>query len=396
METLRRQCEIKLKDISLKYVRQAYNEIDWNERLIGIKGSRGVGKTTLICQRILLAFPDRSKALYVSLDNLWFANRSIVDLADLAYRAGITHLFLDEVHKYRGWQQQIKNIYDIYGSIHIVFTGSSLLEIDYAIADLSRRCAEYELHSLSFREYLCLKGHDLPTLTLPEILYDHTAIASRIAAEVDVLKLFNKYLCFGSYPFFLTSSEKSLPIKVANTITAVIENDIPAVEDVEYVTLMRCKQMLGILASQSPSPINIHATASLMDITSRQLLKILLLLERARILRLLYYKTEKDSKSLRKPQKVLFGNTSILYALENPDKGKVRETFMASMLGGRHKIGYPIKGDLAVDNRYLFEIGGKGKNFSQIPDIPDSFLALDDIAVGYGNKIPLWLFGFLE
>lgn len=395
MDTLRQQFEIKLKSISLKYVREAYDEIDWKDRLIGILGARGVGKTTLICQRILQAFPDRSKTLYVSLDNIWFGNHTLVELAHQAYSQGVTHLFLDEVHKYPGWQQQIKNIYDIYGSLNIVFTGSSLIEIESAIADLSRRCTSYDLYPLSFREYLRLKGHDFPAITLTDILYDHVRLSSTIAAQIDVLRLFKKYLSHGNYPFFLDTSDKSFLIKVANTVTAVIENDIPAVENVEYITLVRCKQALGILASQSPSPVNVSAMSTLMGITSSQLLKILILLERARILKLLYYKTEKDSKSLRKPQKILFGNTSILYALENPDMGKIRETFVASMLSPGYRIGYPKKGDLLVENRYVFEIGGHGKKFSQIADIPDSFLVLDGMESGYGNKIPMWLFGFL-
>ena len=313
----------------------------------------------------------------------------------MAYRKGITHLFLDEVHKFRGCQQQIKNIYDIYGSLNIVFTGSSLLEIDNAIADLSRRCVVYDMHTLSFREYLNFRGYEFPVVTLSEILYDHIGIAKQISSQVNILRMFDKYLSYGNYPFFINTSEKSNLIKVANTITAVIENDIPAVENVEYPTLMRCKQVLGILASQTPSPVNISATASLMDVTGTQLLKILLMLDKSKILRLLYYKTEKDSGSLRKPQKILFGNTSLLYALENPDKGKIRETFLAAALAPKHRLGYPRSGDLMVENRYLFEVGGVHKKFTQIADIPDSFLAMDGIETGFGNKIPLWLFGFL-
>lgn len=395
MDTLRQQSEIKLKEVSTKIIRDIYHQIDWNERLIGIKGPRGVGKTTLLCQRILLAFPDCSKALYVSLDNIWFGNHTLVELADMAYQKGIDCLLLDEVHKYRDWAREIKNIYDIYGSLKIIFTGSSLLEIDNAIADFSRRCATYEMPILSFREYLNFQGYEFTALSLNEIIYNHMKFSATISSQINVLKLFRKYLSFGNYPFFLTSSEKSILMKVGNIVSAVIENDIPAVEDVEYSTLMKCKRMLGILASQSPSRVNITSLSMLMGVTSSQVLKILMLLDRAALLRLLYYKSDKDAKSLRKPQKILFGNTSMIYALENPDIGKIRETFLASMLSPDHRLGYPRNGDLLVENRYLFEVGGANKKFSQIADIPDSFLALDDIESGFGNKIPLWLFGFL-
>lgn len=395
MQILKRQYELLLRQISLKFIRPIYNSIDWNERLVCIKGARGVGKTTLMGQRILLAFPDRHKALYVSLDNIWFGSHNLIELADFAIENGITHLFLDEVHKMKGWQQQIKNIYDIYGALSVVFSGSSLLEIDNGVADLSRRCMVYEMEGLSLREYLLLQGFDFPTVTLQDILYDHISLATRIREGIDIMRYFHKYLRYGYYPFFTNSTENAYLVKTINIMNAVIENDIPTVENVEYLTLQRCKQLLAILASQSPSPVNIKSTCDLMGVTHNQLLKILNLLDRARILRLLYYKEEKERKSLQKPQKVLFNNTSMIYALDDANIGKMRETFMASMLSVRHNVGYPKRGDLLIDRRYLFEVGGANKKFTQIADIPDSFLAVDDVAVGFGNKIPLWLFGFL-
>ncbi|MCH5217423.1 MAG: ATP-binding protein [Muribaculaceae bacterium] len=396
MNILRRQFEIVLKQVSLKHVREIYNEIDWNERLICIKGARGVGKTTLMCQRILQVFPDRSKVLYVALDNIWFGNHTLVDLADMSYKMGVTHLFLDEVHKMKGWQQQIKNIYDIYGELNIVFTGSSLLEIDNGVADLSRRCAVYTMQGLSFREYLAFKGFEFSAVSLQDILYNHISLANKINERIDVLKLFRKYVRYGAYPFYLSTTENGYLGKVSQIINTVIENDIPAVENVEYITLQRCKQVLSILASQSPSPVNVKSTAEMMGVTHSQFLKILDLLDRAQILRLLYYKDPKERKSLQKPQKILFNNTSLMFALEDANVGKMRETFLASMLGREYKLGYPLKGDLMVEGRYLIEVGGSNKKFTQIADVPDSFLAVDDVAVGFGNKIPIWLFGFVK
>lgn len=395
MEILKRQYETLLKYVSTKYIRNLYQQIAWNSRLIGIKGARGVGKTTLMLQRIKLAFPDTSKALYASLDNMWFASKTIIDLAEAAHTEGITHLFLDEVHRMPGWERQIKNVYDMYPDISVVFTGSSLLEIDHSIADLSRRCLVYSLPGLSFREYLEFEGYERPMLTLDQVLHDHMRLAVEMKGDLDILKLFRRYLMRGYYPFYTTDTEASYLTRVNNIITSVIDYDIPAVENVEYTTLIKAKQMLTIMASQTPSPLNATALAKVMEVSKNHVIKLLSLLDRAQIVRLLYYKTDRNPKSMAKPQKVLINNPSIINALGYADKGKERESFLAAMVSVGHEIGYPKNGDLMVDNRYLFEVGGDGKGFSQIRDIPDSFVAADDIEFGIGNKIPLWIFGFL-
>lgn len=395
METLKRQYKALLKHIQTDCVRNLYNEISWNTRLIGIKGARGVGKTTMMLQRIKLAAPDTSTALYVSLDDIWFASHSLMDLAEHAETEGITHLFIDEVHRLPGWERQIKNIYDFHPEINVVFTGSSLLEIDHSVADLSRRCLMYSLPGLSFREYLEFEGMRYEPLALSEILYDHNNLASAISGRCDVLKLFAKYLRHGFYPFYKTETETDYLIRVNNMIASVIDYDIPAVDNVEYATLVKAKQLLGVMAAQTPSQLNASQTARMMDVTNNQLIKILSLLERSQILRLLYYKAERNPKSMVKPQKVLIDNPSLLYAIGYADKGKVRESFFAAMMARGHEVAYPKNGDLMVDGRYLFEVGGAKKGFSQIKDIPDSFVVADDLEIGLGNRIPLWLFGFL-
>lgn len=350
----------------------------------------------MLLQRIKMAFPDPSKALYVSLDNIWFGNHNLLELADMAVADGITHLFIDEVHRLPGWERQIKNLYDSYPELSVVFTGSSLLVIDNSIADLSRRCLMYALDGLSFREYLAFEGYVFEPVGLQDILYQHNELSSQIRSECnDILKHFSKYLRHGYYPFYTSESEQNYLTRVDNMISAVIDYDIPAVEDVEYATLIKAKQLLTVMASESPSPINARRTAEMMDIGTNQLIKILSFLDRSHILRLLYYKAGRDPKSMVKPQKVLLNNPSLLFALGYADKGKVRESFFASMLANAHKVAYPKNGDLIVDNRYLFEIGGASKGFEQIKDIPDSFVVADDIEFGIGNKIPLWLFGFL-
>jgi hypothetical protein len=395
MITLKRQYVQLLKYISVAHIRELYHQISWDARLVGIKGARGVGKTTMMLQRIKLAFEDTSKALYVTLDDVWFAGHTLLDLAQLAREDGITHLFIDEVHRLPGWQRQIKNIYDFYPEMHVVFTGSSLLELDQSVADLSRRCLMYSLPGLSFREYLGFQGIERSKVDLSDILYHHDSIAPDCAKDIDVLAHFRKYLRHGFYPFYTTESEANYLVRVRNMIASVIDYDIPAVEKVEYATLLKAKQLLTVMASQTPSPLNAVATARMMEITPNQLVKILSLLERSQILRLLYYKAERNPRSMAKPQKVLLDNPSLLYALGYADLGKIRESFLASMMAHDHEVAYPKDGDLMVDGRYLFEVGGAGKGFQQIKDLPDSFVAADDIAFGFGNKIPLWLFGFL-
>ncbi len=395
MNTLKRQYNLLLKHVSTQHVRQIYNEISWNTRLIGIKGARGVGKTTLMLQRICLAFDNPEKALYVSLDDIWFSSHTLPQLAEQAVAEGITHLFIDEVHRLPGWERQIKNVYDFYPMLNIVFTGSSLLEIDHSIADLSRRCLMYSLPGLSFREYLGFECHDFDKLSLSDILYNHTEIVGRLNSEGTMVKQFAKYLRHGFYPFYKTENETDYLVRVNNMIASVIDYDIPAVENLEYATLIKAKQLLSIFASHSPSPLNAKLTAEMLEVSKNQLIKILSLLDRSQILRLLYYKAERNPKSMVKPQKVLINNASILYALGYADKGKVRESFLASMMAKDHEIAYPLHGDLLVDNRYIFEVGGAKKSFSQIRDLPDSFVVADDIEIGVGNKIPLWLFGFI-
>ncbi|MBD5281660.1 MAG: AAA family ATPase [Bacteroides sp.] len=395
MDTLKRLYLRLLRLTSTEIIRDLYHTISWNARLIGIKGARGVGKTTMMLQRIKLAFPDPKKALYVSLDDVWFASHSLIDLAEMASKQEITHLFIDEVHRLPQWERQIKNLYDFFPDIHVVFTGSSLLEIDHSVADLSRRALIYTLPGLSFRQYLEFQGKRFERIELTDILHNHLTLASGISQEINVLPEFRKYLKHGFYPFYTTETETDYLIRVNNMISSVIDNDIPTVEKIEYATLLKAKHLLTIIATQTPSPLNAKRTSEMLDVSTNQLIKILSLLERSQILRLLYYKSERNPNSMAKPQKVLFNNSSLLYALGYADTGKVRETFFAAMMAENHDIAYPKAGDLIVDNRYLFEVGGARKSFDQIKDIPDSFIAADELDCGIGNKIPLWLFGFL-
>lgn len=397
METLFLAYNRRLEETECKFLRYLYSHIEWDERLIGIKGARGVGKTTMLLQHIKLTFPDRTKAFYVSLDNIWFSTHTLMELTEYLYTHGVTHLFLDEVHRYGNWIQQIKNIYDSYPKLHIVFTGSSLLEIDHAEADLSRRIRMYHLQGLSFREYLAINGiADLPAITFDGILIQHQQISSEIAAKLKVIPYFEQYTKMGYYPFHLeVSSAESYYERVQQVIATIIENDIPAVENIEYETLQKAKRLLVLLAQTAPFTLNISSLCDALSTTRNQLIRLLSLLHRSALLRLLY-SDGKGLKSLGKPQKILFNNPNLMQALVSAaDIGTVRESLFAAMMAHSHTIQYPQQGDLLVDNKYLFEIGGKNKGYSQIKDIPYSYVVADELEIGFGNKIPLWLFGLL-
>lgn len=383
---------------NLKYTNQRYlyEKIDWNERLIGIKGARGVGKTTMILQHIHNAFSDRRQALYVSLDQLWFTKHTIMELAEYHYTHGGTHLFLDEVHRYPDWIRELKNIYDSYPDFHIVFTGSSLLELDNSVADLSRRCRMYEMRGLSFREYLKFENVTiLPILALSDILENHVSLASAITAKTKVLPYFEDYLSHGYYPFYNESTDESFYDRLRQVITTIIENDIPATEHIEYETITKTKRLVMQLAEMVPFTLNVSNLCSTIGTTRNQLIRLLSLLERSALIRQLF-SDAKGLKTLVKPEKILFDNPNIMAALsENNDAGTMRETFFASMVSQSHKLNYPTQGDFLVDKSYLFEIGGRGKGFTQIRNLPNSYIAADEIETGFGNKIPLWLFGML-
>ena len=386
-----------LEETNCEYLRYLYSQIEWDERLIGIKGARGVGKTTMLLQHIKQTFHDTSRAFYASLDHIWFSTHTLLELVEYLYTHGVTHIFLDEVHRYPGWIKTVKTIYDSYPKLNMVFTGSSLLEIDNAEADLSRRLRTYHLEGLSFREYLAINhvAH-IEALCLDEILTHHQQVAARITSNLKVLPNFEQYIQKGYYPFFLeTSSMSSYYERIQSVVTTVIENDIPAVENIEYETLKKAKRMLALLAQMKPFTPNISSLCEALSTTRNQLIRLLLLLHRAALLRLLYT-DRKDLKALGKPEKILFNNPNLMQAIAQPaDIGTIRESLFAAMLSPLHSISYPKHGDFLIDGKHLFEVGGRKKGFSQIKDISDSYVVADDIEIGFAHKIPLWMFGLL-
>ncbi|GAP71785.1 AAA ATPase [Candidatus Symbiothrix dinenymphae] len=385
----------KLARVSLEHKRYLYTQINWNARMIGIKGARGVGKTTLLLQHIKLAFTDANTVLYISLDDLWFKTNSLVELVEYVYTHGVTHLFIDEVHHYPDWSQNLKNIYDNYPDLNIVYTGSSMLEIDNSKSDLSRRQTVYELQGLSFREYLAFEGiMSTSPLSLRTLVQQHLKIAMGITTQIKILPLFEKYLRNGYYPFYKDVGEDFF-MRLQTVASLVIDSDLPAVEDVEYATVQKAKKMLMILAQHAPCTPNISQLCKELETTRDLGLKLLYALDRAALLNLLASEI-KNYKQLSKPDKIYLNNTNLMYALtQQVDKGSLRETFFCNQLSAVSSVVMPKTGDFLVDGKMLFEVGGKGKSFVQIKDIPDSYLAIDDIEFGRKNKIPLWMFGLL-
>ena len=386
----------KLAATDLRFKRYLYDRINWNVRFIGIKGARGVGKTTLLLQHIKETFADLDEVLYVSLDNMWFNNHRLEELVEFLYTHGVVNIYFDEVHKHKNWTQLLKNFYDNYPDLNIVYTGSAMLAIDNSKTDLSRRQSLYTLNGLSFREYLEYEGvAAIPAIALEELLDAHTGYAMEVVSKIKVLKCFDEYLNKGYYPYYKESGEDYL-MRVAEVARLVIDSDIPAVADITYTTIQKIKKLLMVIAENVPLEPNINKLAAELESTRDQTLKMLYLLDRAALLCLLTDKV-KDYKHLTGPKKVYLNNTNLMYALSgnNLSKGTLRETFFANQVGAVATLTMPKQGDFMAVGKYLFEVGGSRKTFEQIADLPNSYLALDDIETGHGNRIPLWMFGCL-
>ena len=376
--------------------RYLYDKVNWESRLIAIKGARGVGKTTMMLQSLKERFAEHpERALYVSMDNLWFANHSLTEVVEYHYTHGGTHLFIDEVHKYPLWQTLIKNIYDEYPDLHVVFTGSSMLKIDNGKADLSRRMSDYTLNGLSFREFLSFEaGIEVPVIALEELLKDHVRIAMQLTSRVKILPLFETYLEHGYYPFYKEKMD-DFDERLKRIVYAVLNEDVPAIEEITYPTVQKLQRMLMILAERVPQTPKMNELYAILETTREQGLKMLGLLQRAALLQLLSTET-REFHHLLKPDKIYLNNPNLMYALTgHPDKGTLRETFFINQLSTVADVSYPRKGDFLIDHKYLFEVGGKNKTFDQIKGLPDSFLAIDNVETGYGDRIPLWMFGLL-
>ena len=383
-----------INNVSLDFKRYLISKIDTEQRLIGIKGARGTGKTTMLLQ--LLKTKPASRSLYVSLDNLYFSTNSLFDLAEQFVLKGGIYLYFDEVHKYANWSQELKNIYDSFPELKIIFTSSSALEIKKGNADLSRRALMFELPGLSFREFLEFKyGIKNQAVELQELIYNFDEITSDILTRIKPYEFFEEYLRIGYYPFFKEDEENYLQ-RLESVINLVVETDLPAIYQIDFSSVLKLKKLITIIGGIAPYKPNMKKLSERIGAKYETVLKYLSLLHNAHILRWLSSNTT-GINFMNKPDKLFLENTNIAYAvsLTAPDTGALRETFLLNQLSSKHYVSYSKQADFVVDNKYTFEIGGKNKTKKQIHGIENSFVVKDNIEYGFDNVIPLWLFGFL-
>ena len=399
IEPLLMASERLVSETDMGFRRYLCGRIDWSDRLICIKGPKGTGKTTLILQHIKEAFGAQSeKAVYLALDHLWFASHEVLSVVDWLYANGYTHVFLDEVHHAENWQPLVKTICDFYPKLNVVYSGSSILKLTKLKADLSRRQAVYDLKGLSFREFLALEGRlEHEPVALADLLKSHRRIAGGIVGKVKILPLFRRYLREGYYPMYRSVSSQFAD-RLSEVVSNVLETDVPAVMDITPATIRKAKKMLMILAGNCPQTPNMTDLYRELETDRNAGIKMFGMLEAAELVRTVRSSmAEPKLKRLGTVEKVFLGDPNLMSALvPEPDAGAVRETYFANQLScGGHTVVAPNKGDFIADGKWTFEVGGKGKTFRQIADVPNSFVVNDDAEVGIGNKIPLWMFGFL-
>lgn len=388
MDRLQNRFNIMLSDTPVGFHRYMYDKIDWSDRLIGLKGPRGVGKTTLLLQRAK-EFLDRNTTLLVNADDLYFASHTLVDLADDFVRLGGKVLMIDEVHKYKEWSRELKLIYDYHKDLKVVFTGSSILDIEEGEADLSRRVVPYEMQGLSFREYLRMfKEIELPKLTLDEILNNKL----EMPAGFHPYAYFNEYLRIGYYPF---SNESQFERRLMQVVNKTIEVDIPQYTDMTASAIRKLKRLMSIVSESVPFKPNLSSISQVLGISRNLLPEWFVYMEKAGLIMQLRDDTG-GIRGLGKVDKVYIDNTALMYMLgrENTDIGNVRETFFLNQTRVMHDVITSSVSDFQI-GKYTFEVGGKNKTQKQIAGVSDAFVVKDDIEIGYQNVIPLWVFGLM-
>ena len=397
METLYNKHKILISNVSLRIVRDVMNKISWDKQLVGIRGSRGVGKTTLMRQYIRQKYGTRAgEALYCVMDSMYFTNHTLLDLAEHFHQMGGKHLFLDEVHKYPTWSKEVKEIIDLWPDMKVTFTGSSLLQILNADADLSRRVLSYEMAGLSFREYLRFyKGIELPSYSLDEILAESDFICDSVCKVCTPLPLFNEYLRVGYYPFY-DGNEVEYYSRIENVISFIIDQEMTLFCGVEPAYTRKLKAMLLYLSENLPYEVNIAKLASYLEINKTTVLSYLSFMDRAELVKLLYTDNKSVTK-MQKPDKIYIHNTNMLCALGTQTNiGTLRECFVVNQLSNNHVVEYgKSNGDFKVDGEIIFEVGGRDKSFEQIANIKDSYILADSMEYPIGKKLPLWIIGLL-
>ena len=395
MEQLFKKHRLFISQVDMSIVREIVDKINWQKQLVAIKGSRGVGKTTLMRQYIKKTYGVQpGKALYCVMDSIYFTTHSLLDMAENFYMMGGEHLFLDEVHKYPTWSKEIKEINDLYPNLKVTFTGSSLIQILNADADLSRRVLSYTMEGLSFREFLHFyKGIQLPIFSLQEILQDPDSICDKVNEVCRPQQMFEEYLRVGYYPFY-DGNETEYYSRIENVINFIVEQEMPLFCGVEPAFTRKMKAMLLFLASNLPYEVNIAKLASYLELNKSTVLSYLSSMQRAELLHLLYADNKSVTK-MQKPDKIFLHNTNMLFALaQNSVIGTIRECFVVNQLAVNHTVEYGKSvGDFKIDGKITFEVGGHDKSFDQIANVPDSYILADSMEYPIGKKLPIWLVG---
>lgn len=394
METLIRKSQQKIQNVPLAFKRYLYDHINFNTRQISIIGSRGTGKTTLLLQ--IGAIQNKKSTLYVALDDLFFTNNSLYGLAETFEKYGGEMLLLDEVHKYPDWSRELKLIYDDFPRLQVVFSSSSILDIYRGESDLSRRAISYILKELSFREYMLFHHNiQLPHFTLEKLINEHESISLEIVNQIKPLKYFSLYKRHGAYPFY-NGDENVYYQQIINIINLILEVDLHAIKPIEYTSITKIKKLLYVLAVNVPFIPNISRLSEKIGLSRNSLVEALQLLNKAELIHVLY-KQSKSISLLNKPDKIWLNNSNLSYALSNrnPDEGSLRESFFLSQFNAFHSVSLADKGDFIVNNKYIFEVGGKNKSQSQIKGLKNAYIVKDNVETGVLNIIPLWLLGFM-
>jgi len=396
MNELLEQSDRLINSVSMNFNRYLMDEINWDNRLIGIKGARGTGKTTMLLQWLRKLKLPPSKVAYLSIDDMYFTVNSLLDTGRDFHLKGGKVLVLDEVHKYPGWAREVKNLYDRYSDLQIVFTGSSIINISKQEGDLSRRALIYELHGLSYREYLLLnKISNVGRISLQTIINTDKSLRDLFQKDFRPMEYFQDYLAYGYYPFSVEDKE-GYPQRLRQLVRNIVESDMAELKGFDIRNAKKMLQLIYIIAQQVPFKPNIIKLAEKSRIHRNSVSNYLYFLEEARLINMLY-PSGSSIATLQKPEMIYLNNTNLMFAMASgkPMTGSIRETFFYSQLIVQHKVRHPKASDFEIDGRYIFEIGGKNKGRGQIQGLKNAYIVKDNMEYPVGNALPLWLFGFL-